>query len=399
MSSGASEVGGPILTRPFKILLGLGVVGFVLIVWRFMVGLGPATGLSDGYPWGLWIAFDVVTGTALACGGYAVAIVLYVLNKGKYHPLIRPAILTSALGYSVAAIGIIIDVGRPWGIWKIPLGGFPDMGSYNWNSALLEVALCVMAYIVVLWIELSPAFLEKWQKDGSRPGLAKFSKSSYNFMEKALPWIAAAGILLPTMHQSSLGSLMLLAGPRLHPLWNTGFLPLLFLISCITMGYAVVVMESTLANSKFRRPAETEMLNRLFGIAVITVWIYTILRFADIAIRGEIGAMFTDGMTSVMFWVETILYLLPVVIYYRNGKRLDLGVMFRSAMSLALAGSVFRFNTYLVAFQPGENWTYFPTVPEIVITLGIIALEIMVYVALVKRFPILGGRTAAAPAN
>jgi len=399
MSSGASAVGGTLFTRPFKILMGLGLVGAVLTIWRFSVGLGPATGLSDGYPWGLWIAFDVVTGTALACGGYAVAIVLYILNKGKYHPLIRPAILTSALGYSVAAVGIAIDVGRPWSIWRIPLGGFPDMGSYNWNSALLEVALCVMAYIVVLWIELSPAFFEKWKEDGSRPRLASFSKRAYGFMEKALIWIVAAGILLPTMHQSSLGSLMLLSGPRLHPLWNTPWLPLLFLVSCIAMGYAVVVLESTLASTFFRRKAEIGMLNKLFGVAVITVWVYLAFRFVDLIARGRVAMMFTDGIHSLMFWIETALLVVPVVLYYRSGKWMDLGVMFRGAMSLALAGAVYRFDTYLVAFQPGENWSYFPTVPEILITVGLVALEIMVYIALVKRFPILSGRTAVAPAS
>ncbi len=192
MSESASAVGGKLFTRPFKILLALSILGFVLIAWRFWVGLGPATGLTDGYPWGLWIAFDVVTGTALACGGYAVAILLYILNKGRYHPLIRPAILTSALGYSVAAVGIAIDVGRPWEMWKIPLGGFPDSGSYNWNSALLEVALCVMAYIVVLWIEVSPAFFEKW-KESSNPRLAKISRGAHGFLEKALIWIVGSG--------------------------------------------------------------------------------------------------------------------------------------------------------------------------------------------------------------
>ncbi len=152
MSDRAVPVGGPIMTRAFKILLGVGLLGLVLTIWRFAVGLGATTGLSDGYPWGLWIAFDVVTGTALACGGYAVAILVYILNKGRYHPLVRPAVLTSALGYSVAAVAIMVDVGRPWFIYRIPI----RVGQWNLNSALLEVALCVMAYVVVLWIELVP---------------------------------------------------------------------------------------------------------------------------------------------------------------------------------------------------------------------------------------------------
>ena len=144
-ASGAKPVGGPIMTRPFKWLLAFLGLWLVILIWRFAAGIGAVSGLTDGYPWGVWIAFDVVVGTALGCGGYAIAILAYIFNKGKYHPVIRPAILTSALGYTLAAIAIIIDVGRPWFIWRIPLGGWPDMGGFNWDSALLEVALCVMA--------------------------------------------------------------------------------------------------------------------------------------------------------------------------------------------------------------------------------------------------------------
>ena len=394
MSGRPEPVGGPIMTRPFKILLGIGILGVVLIAWRFSVGLGPSTGLTDGYPWGLWIAFDVVTGTALACGGYAVALVLYILNKGRYHPLIRPAILTSALGYSVAAVAIMIDVGRPWHIWRIPLGGFPDVGSYNWNSALLEVALCVMAYVAVLWIELSPAFFEKWQHS-KNAALAKLSKVGITFVEKALIWIIALGILLPTMHQSSLGSLMLLSGPRLHPLWNTPLVPLLFLISCVTMGYAAVVFESSLSSAIFKRKPETKMLQTLYGVAVITIWLYVGLRLAELVFKGRLGEMFTPDIYAAMFWLEIALFVIPAIMYHRGGRKLDLGAMFRGAMFMVFAGSLYRFDTYLVAFQPGENWTYFPTVPEILITVGIVAIEILVYIVIVKRFPILSGRAAA----
>ena len=391
------EVGGRLWTRPYKLLVAIGALGMLIVAWRFWVGLGPATGLSDGYPWGLWIAFDVVTGTALGCGGYAVAILVYILNKGRYHPLIRPAILTSALGYSLAGLAIAIDVGRPWHIWRIPLGGWPDVGSYNWNSALLEVALCVMAYVIVLWIELAPAFLEKWEKS-SKPGLAKFSANSNRILNKALIWIAALGVLLPTMHQSSLGSLMLLSGPRLHPLWNVPLLPLLFLISCITMGYAIVVFESVLASRFFKRQPETSMLNRLYGVAVITIWLYLGIRFVELIARGRLGLMFRPDGYALMFWIENLVLVGAAVIYYRGGKKLTLGAMFRGAMLMTLAGVLYRFDTYLVAFNPGEQWTYFPTVPEILVTVGIIAIEIAIYIAIVRRFPILAGKPGAAPA-
>ena len=154
----ARPVGGRLLTRPFMVLSGIFAVAAVLILVRLIFGIGAVTALSDGYPWGLWIAFDVVTGTALACGGYAVALLVYIRTKGQYHPLVRPAILTSALGYSLAGIGVGLDVGRWWSIWRVPL----FFWEWNLNSVLLEVALCIMAYVVVLWIELSPAFLDSY---------------------------------------------------------------------------------------------------------------------------------------------------------------------------------------------------------------------------------------------
>ena len=215
MNMAAEPVGGPILTRPFRILLGFFAIAAVLIMYRLAAGLGSITAMNDGYPWGLWIAFDVVTGTALACGGYAVALLVYVLNKGKYHPLVRPAVLTSALGYSLAGLGVALDIGRWWNIWRVPL----FVWHWNLNSVLLEVALCIMSYTFVLWIELSPAFLEKAEQTGA-PWLRRFAARTRPIVEKALLWVIALGILLPTMHQSSLGALMLIAGPRLHPLWN-----------------------------------------------------------------------------------------------------------------------------------------------------------------------------------
>src|SRR6476619_7161789 len=210
----ARPAGGPILTTYYKILLAFSAVGIVLIIWRFLAGLGATTALSDGYPWGLWIAFDVVTGTAFACGGYAMALVVYIFNKGKYHPLIRPAILTSALGYSVAGFSVMIDIGRPWTAWKLPI----FVNRWNLNSALLEVALCIMAYCVVLYIELLPAFLEK-ARDSKIEKLRNIATKLLPIFDKALIFIVALGMLLPTMHQSSLGTLMLLTGPRLHALW------------------------------------------------------------------------------------------------------------------------------------------------------------------------------------
>ncbi|HEY2292570.1 MAG TPA: Ni/Fe-hydrogenase cytochrome b subunit [Thermoanaerobaculia bacterium] len=382
MHAHAQPIGGTLLNRPYKIILALASLGIALIVWRFAAGLGATTALSDGYPWGLWIAFDVVTGTALACGGYAMALLVYVFNKGRYHPLVRPAVLTSALGYSIAGLSVVIDVGRPWYIWRVPL----YFWHWNLNSALLEVALCIMSYVFVLWIELSPAFLERWGTGEGR--IARISRAISPWLDKVLVWILALGVLLPTMHQSSLGSLIVLTGPKLNLLWSTAFLPLLFLISCLAMGYAAVVLESTLSNQLFGRPMETKLLAKLERVAGWGMLGFVILRLADLAWRGQFALALRADHYAVLFWIENLLMLSPFWAAY--GRRGDPGRLFRGAMFLVLGGALFRFDTYLVAFNPGPGWHYFPSVQETFVTLGLVALEIAIYIALVRQFPILG---------
>jgi Ni/Fe-hydrogenase subunit HybB-like protein len=385
MQTQAQPVGGPLFTRSYLLLLGLAGIGIVLILWRFAVGLGAATALSDGYPLGLWIALDVVTGTALACGGYAVALVVYIFNKGHYHPLVRPAVLTSALGYTIAGASVAVDLGRPWNMWKIPT----YFWNWNLNSSLLEVALCIMAYVFVLWIELSPAFLEKFAADGPAR-LQRLSKKILPFLNKSLIWIIALGMLLPTMHQSSLGSLMMLAGPKLHPLWLTGWLPLLFLLSCLAMGYAIVIFETVFSSTTFKRTPDMPMLINLQKIAAWTGVVFVAVRLADLAVSGNLRYAAQLDFYGSMFWLENVLWILPMIMMLTT-SRPTLGSLFRGAMVAALAGAFYRFDTYLVAFNPGPGWHYFPSVPEMFISFGLIALELAAYIAIVKWFPILGG--------
>jgi Ni/Fe-hydrogenase subunit HybB-like protein len=384
MTDHAVPVGGPILTRPFKWLMALFGLSVLLLLWRFFAGLGATTALNDGYPWGLWIAFDVVTGTALGCGGYAVAILVYILNKGKYHSLVRPAILTSALGYSLAAFAIVFDVGRYWYIYRIPI----HFWQWNLNSALLEVALCVMAYVVVLWIEMAPPILEVMQ-EGSSPFFKRLAQTTLPLLNKSMVFIIALALLLPTMHQSSLGTVMMLAGKKLNPLWQTPFLPLLFLVSVVGMGYAVVVFESTLSSFFLKRPYETAMLGSLAKVmAYITIG-FLAIRLLDLLYRGVFGLAFTSGWLSFFFWLEIVLFVASAAMAFSPAVRANPGRLFQMAMLMLLAGGLYRFDTYLIAFDPGPGWSYFPAVPELFITIGIVALEIMIYIVFIKRFPIL----------
>jgi Ni/Fe-hydrogenase subunit HybB-like protein len=389
----AQPVGGPILTKPFLGLLAVVLVGGLVILYRFAMGIGAVSGLNDGYPWGIWIAFDVVTGTALACGGYAVAILVYVLNKGRYHPLVRPAILTSALGYTIAGLSLGVDTGRPWNFWKVPI----FFTQWNLDSILLEVALCIMTYIVVLWIELSPAFLEKWQ-NSSFGFLRTTSRTVKPKLERVLIWFVALGMLLPTMHQSSIGGLMMLTGHKLDPLWQTPILPLLFLISCVGMGYAAVVFESAMSTTFFHRKPETRMLRALSGAMVPILLGYVVIRVGDIIVRGQLGRLFAFDGLSLLALAELLMFLVPAfVLWFRRGG-MDAGSLFRIAMVMMLAGAAYRFDTFLVAYRPGPGWAYFPSTAEMMITFAFIAMEIMAYLVIVKRFPILSGAPAPAAA-
>jgi Ni/Fe-hydrogenase subunit HybB-like protein len=251
----------------------------------------------------------------------------------------------------------------------------------------------------VLWIELGPAFLEKWQATSKNSSLIKFAEFGLKFYDKFLIWIIALGVLLPTMHQSSLGTVMLLGGWKLHALWNTGWIPLLFLISCVAMGYAVVVWESAVSSSVFKREREDDMLTSLSGAMVVVVALFLLLRFGDILFSGKFGLLFTSGFMSFMFWLETALFVIPMVMLMRASERAKFSTIFRASVLLMLAGALYRFDAYIVAYNPGENWSYFPSTLELLITLGVVAFEVFLYIVIVKRYPILSGTRAAGAAH
>lgn len=366
-------VGGKIFTGTFAGAFILALIGGWFLVQRFAQGLGAVTNMSDGYPWGIWITYDVVIGTALGCGGFAMAILVYILNKGEYHPLVRSAVLTSVFGYTLAAVSVFIDIGRYWNMHHVLLPQY-----WNFNSVLLEVALCIAVYVAVLWIEFSPALLEK----GSGPAGSKgINKIMFIFI--------ALGVLLPLMHQSSLGTLMVVAGYKLSPLWQTPFLPLLFIITAISMGYAVTVFESVLSSLAFGRPLEMPLIGRLSGVIPGLLIVYLALRFITLFLSGGAGALFGAGTKSIMFWVETLLYAAPVVMLLPKPNREKVSTVCLAAFLMLMAGAVYRFNTFLVGFSPGPGWSYFPAVPEIFITLGIVSVEIMGYLMFVKALPVL----------
>ncbi len=390
-----TPVGGQIMTPVMKLVLWLAGITAVMLVYRFMVGLGPVTNMDDGHPWGIWIAFDDVTGTALACGGYAVALLIYVFNKGKYHPLIRAAILTSALGYTLGAVGVIIDLGRPWSTIKLPI----FFWTWNLDSIQLAVALCMMLYMAVLWIELAPVFMERWEHDDDKPKLQEFSKKWTPKLEKAMPWLIALGLVLPAMHQSGLGSMILLAGPKLHPLWLTGWLPFFFLISCIAMGYGLVVLETMWSRTVYSRYRETSILLDLSPAIVMVLLIWVGVRLFNVVASGKAEYLFNLDRFAILFWLEILLFTVPAIILMLKPSRTDRdrGRIFLASGMIITGGMLQRFSAYWFAYNPGEHWNlYFPSLFEIFVTVGLISAEVAAFMYIIKRFPILTGRPSAA---
>ena len=368
-----APLGGPLVT-PVTFTLGLLVlIAVVILGFRFAFGLGSVTNINDGYTWGIWVVYDVMIGSAFACGGYTIALLVYIFNKGEYHPMIRPALLASLFGYTLAGVSVLFDLGRYWNFWHIFWPGYANV-----NSVMFEVALCISAYILVMWIEFAPAFLEKFGfKDLKRK------------LNKALFLIVALGVLLPSMHQSSLGSLLTVFGNHVHPLWQTPVMPLLFLMTAVTIGFAIVIFESCLSASGFRRPLEMHLLSKLSAMMIWLVVAYLVVRLADLALRGALGYLFDPTLKAFSFWVETALFVVPVVLLWQSANRRNPSRLFISAFCLLLAGFMLRLNGYLIGYESGAGWSYFPSVTEFMVSIGVIALEILGYIVLVRYLPIL----------
>ncbi len=380
-------LGGKVVTKPFLILGLFVLIAAYFILRRFLFGMGDVSNMNNGFPIGTWVVLDVVIGTAFGCGGFAMALLIYIFNRNVYHPLMRPALLGGVFGYTLGGLAVMIDLGRYWQAFNLLLPWYAQP-----NSVILEVGLCVMAYITVLWLEFWPAFLERMSpRFKQRFGLDQLQA----FLIRYMYVLVAVGVLLPTMHQSSLGTVLLILGHKLPPLWNTPWLPLLFLSSALAMGYGVVMLEATLVNRAFNTPSETVLFARLSRVAAGLLVGFSALRWADLIYRGQLGAVFAGDFNGNLFLIETVLFLAPVFILL-SWRRTRQRWQFIGAVSVLAAGSLYRLDAYLLVLQPGNGWTYFPSGPELMITVGVVCLEIMLYLLFIKTLPVLPGGTAKA---
>jgi Ni/Fe-hydrogenase subunit HybB-like protein/Fe-S-cluster-containing dehydrogenase component len=377
----SAPVGGKLMGTFTTVLGVFAAIAVFFLVRRFSEGLGAVTNISNGYPWGIWVVWDVVIATGFACGGYAMALVVYILNKGEFHPLVRPALTASVFGYSLGAASVLIDLGRYWNFWHTLSPAY-----FNPNSVMFEVAACISLYILVLWIEFFPTFLE-WL--GRHSMQRSFNRIVFLFI--------GLGVLLPSMHQSSLGSLLIAMGYQVHPLWQTQMLPALFLLTALCMGFAVVILEATLAAVGFGRDIfdDLDLLSKIGRIISGILFIYIGLRFGDLAWRGELPRVFDSGYLSVMFWIEIALFAYPAITLAIPARRRRLSKLFPAAASMLAGAVLYRIDAFLVAYQRDAAWHYFPSAPEILVTLGVISIEVLAYVFFVKIFPILPGQPAS----
>jgi Ni/Fe-hydrogenase subunit HybB-like protein len=373
---------GKLITPTTVVLALIVAAGFAVIGYRLIFGLGVVSNLSDGYPWGVWLAYDVAAGSAFACGGYSVAILCYIFNGWKYHPMIRSALVTSLFGYALAGLSVMVDIGRYWNAY-----GFFMPSRWQTNSVLFEVAVCIMGYTVVLFIEFLPSALETLRELKPNSFTRKLADFAAPKLDKVLMVFVILGMTLPTMHQSSLGTLFVITGQQLHPLWQTNLLPLLFVSNAILLGFAVVLFESGLSAVGFKRPFEMEAIGVAKIVPVVGLF-WLAVRFGDLIYRGQLSTMFTPGFHMTVFWIETLLIACPVF-FYLLGK-INPRNLFYAALFLALGGGLYRIDVYLVGFNPGNIWNaYFPSLPEALITFCFIAFEILAYIRLARLLRLL----------
>ncbi len=370
----------------------IAAIGFVFLAMRYIFGIGFVTNLNQFFPWGIWIGLDVAAGVALAAGGFTTAALGHIWHRDKYEVLIRPALLTALLGYTFVALGVVTDIGRWYYIWH-------PLIMWNGNSALFEVGMCVMIYLSVLYIEFLPIVTERFIGRVNLPGiLSSFNKiidSLLRLLDRTLNKFMfifiIAGVVLSCLHQSSLGTLMVIAGEKMHPLWQTPVLPLLFLLSAFSVGFPMVIMESLTASRSFGLKPEKDVLTSLSRFVGPMLGIYLAAKIGDMFIRESFVYLTELTLPSIMFTIEILVgVIIPLRMFLSSSVRQSTAGLYIASMLVILGVVLNRFNNFVIAYNPPYTETsYFPSIGEIFVTLGFVAIEILLYRAFVMIFPII----------
>mgnify|MGYP001827277680 CR=1 FL=1 len=367
------------LTAWKAILMVVLAFGLYATVIRFAQGLGAATNLSDEFPWGIWIGFDMLVGVGVAAGGFVIAATVHVFHLKKYESIARPTILTAFLGYLLVIVALLFDLGQPWRIWHTLI-------LWNPHSVMFEVGWCVMLYTTVLAIEFSPFVFERfgWQ-------------FPLRIVRMIYVPLVIVGVLLSTMHQSSLGTLYIIAATKLHPLWYSPILPIFFFLSAVAAGLAMVVFESFLSARAFGKQLEADLLRGVGRVTVVVLAAYSVWRFEDLALRDNLGYAFQPTPEAVMFWGEMGLgALLPMTLLaFKRVRHSEQGLLFGSLLAI-LGFIVNRLNVAITGMTASSGVTYVPSWMEFAVTMMLVGIGFTVFALAVRYLPIF---PEAAPAS
>ena len=362
------------LITPWRVIMAAFLAtGAVLVFYRFTSGLGSVTNLSDQTPWGMWVGFDILAGIGLAAGGFVMAASVYVFRLKRYRPMVRMAILTALLGYVIFVVGLILEVGRPWNMWRV-------ITNPNIHSPLWEVAMCVMTYLLVLFLEFSQVFFEKF---GWKRLMAVFHKLSVI--------LVILGALISTLHQSTLGTLFTIAPSKMHPLWYSPILPVHFFLSCIAAGLGMVCFESFLSARFLKHPTRMDLLSRIARTMAVMLVVYFLFRIGELAARGALELAFAGSFAALLFWLENLLFaIFPIIMVYRRGLNISRTAMFVVSFSVVLGFIMHRFNVAITSFQLVQDTGYFPSWKEFVVTACLISAGFIAAALAVRFLPVHG---------
>jgi len=370
---------GPWLT-PFNIIsIPVILTGLVILVFRFVYGLGAVTNLSQEFPWGFWLGFDVITGVALAGGAYVITFVVYVMKVEKYHSITRITVLNALLAYIFYAGALLFDIGRPWNAFNPYIGN-----SFGFSSVMFLICWHFLLYMVAAFIEFSPVIAEwaHWEK-------------ARKTLESLTLGTVILGITLSLLHQSGLGALFLMAKPKVHPLWWSEFIPILFFVSSIYAGLAMIIFEGTISHRIFKDLIDPkghhsfdDIILGLAKGAAIVMFVYYFLK-ALIFIHGQQWDLINDGW-GYWYLVEVLGFVLVPAFMFAFGFRNRSVNIIRIASVMALIGIVLnRLNVSIISFKWYADVHYYPSWQEIVVTLMIIFTEIWILRWVVTRMPVL----------
>jgi Ni/Fe-hydrogenase subunit HybB-like protein len=353
-----------------------------IVATRLVYGIGAITNLSNHFPLGIWIGFDVMSGVALAAGGFVITAVAHIFNVERFKPLARPAVLTALLGYVLAVAGLMVDLGRPYNVWR-------PLAHWQYHSPLWEVGVCVATYTTVLFIEFLPVILERINKIEFITKRLPTVPFYYRLKKVSIVFVIL-GVVLSTLHQSSLGTLWVLLPTKVHPLWYSVYLPVFFWISAVAAGLTMTIFESTLSSKAFKRGLELDLLADLGLAASILLVIYMIVRGIDLYSRGAWTLLREPTLQTASFWVEMVLGVyIPALLLAIRPLRYKPAVLFSAALMVVLFGiTLNRLNVSIISLLPYTGNIYSPSWMELMVTFALVGLGFLVFGQLVKYLPI-----------